>query len=158
MSESQKNELLINKTSLLSGGFMIKEFRGKYYFLSNFYEAPITYEGITYQNNEAAFQSAKVLDMSVREKFSILDPSSAKRKGRHVQLRHDWEKVKFDIMYEICKAKFSQNAELKDKLLATGDEYLEEGNTWGDRIWGAVNGKGQNNLGKILMRVREELR
>lgn len=45
---------------------MIKEFRGKYYFLSNFYEAPITYEGITYQNNEAAFQSAKVLDMSVR--------------------------------------------------------------------------------------------
>ena len=158
MSESQKNELLINKTSLLSGGFMIKEFRGKYYFLSNFYEAPITYEGITYQNNEAAFQSAKVLDMSVREKFSILDPSSAKRKGRHVQLRHDWEKVKFDIMYEICKAKFSQNAELKDKLLATGDEYLEEGNTWGDRIWGTVNGKGQNNLGKILMRVREELR
>lgn len=147
-----------NESSLLSGGFMIKEFRGKYYFLSNFYEAPITYEGITYQNNEAAFQSAKVLDMSVREKFSILDPSSAKRKGRHVQLRHDWEKVKFDIMYEICKAKFSQNAELKDKLLATGDEYLEEGNTWGDRIWGTVNGKGQNNLGKILMRVREELR
>lgn len=48
-----------------------------------------------------------------------------------MQLRHDWEKVKFDIMYEICKAKFSQNAELKDKLLATGDEYLEEGNTWG---------------------------
>lgn len=88
----------------------------------------------------------------------MLDPSSAKRKGRHVQLRHDWEKVKFDIMYEICKAKFSQNAELKDKLLATGDEYLEEGNTWGDRIWGTVNGKGQNNLGKILMRVREELR
>ena len=75
-----------------------------------------------------------------------------------MQLRHDWEKVKFDIMYEICKAKFSQNAELKDKLLATGDEYLEEGNTWGDRIWGTVNGKGQNNLGKILMRVREELR
>ena len=137
---------------------MIKEFKGKHYFLSNFFSASVTYDGITYQYNEAAFQSAKVLDKSVREKFSMLDPSSAKRKGRHVQLRHDWEKVKFDIMYEICKAKFSQNAELKDKLLATGDEYLEEGNTWGDRIWGTVNGKGQNNLGKILMRVREELR
>lgn len=61
-------------------------------------------------------------------------------------------------MYEICLAKFSQNEELKIKLLATGDEHLEEGNTWGDRIWGTVNSKGQNHLGKILMRVREELR
>lgn len=136
---------------------MINEFRGKYYFLSNFYEASVTWGGITYKNNEAAFQSAKVLDKSIREKFSMLDPSSAKRKGKHVQLRHDWEKVKYDIMYEICLTKFSQNEELKEKLLATGDEYLEEGNTWGDRIWGTVNGKGQNNLGKILMRVREEL-
>ncbi|MDE7478548.1 MAG: NADAR family protein, partial [Lachnospiraceae bacterium] len=75
-----------------------------------------------------------------------------------VKLRHDWEKVKFDIMYEICKAKFSQNEELREKLIATGKVRLEEGNTWGDKIWGTVNGKGQNNLGKILMRVREELR
>ena len=136
---------------------MINEFRGKYYFLSNFYEASVTWDGITYKNNEAAFQSAKVLNKSIREKFFMLDPSSAKRKGRHVQLRHDWEKVKYDIMYEICLAKFSQNKELKEKLLGTGDEHLEEGNTWGDKIWGTVNGKGQNNLGKILMRVREEL-
>lgn len=137
---------------------MINEFKGKYHFLSNFYNAPVVYDGITYQNSEAAFQSAKVLNKSVRETFSTLDPSSAKRKGRQVQLRSDWEKVKYNIMYEICLAKFSQNEELKIKLLATGDEYLEEGNTWGDRIWGTVNGKGQNNLGKILMRVREELR
>lgn len=61
-------------------------------------------------------------------------------------------------MYEICKAKFSQNEELRDRLLATGDEYLEEGNTWGDRIWGTVNGICENRLGKILMRVREELK
>lgn len=137
---------------------MINEFRGKYYFLSNFFEAPVTWDGVTYQNNEAAFQSAKVLDKSVREKFSTLDPSSAKRKGRNIQLRHDWEKVKYDIMYEICLAKFSQNEELKTKLLETEDRHLEEGNTWGDKIWGTVNGKGQNHLGKILMRVREELR
>lgn len=61
-------------------------------------------------------------------------------------------------MYEICKAKFSQNEELRNRLLATGDEQLEEGNTWGDRIWGTVNGIGENRLGNILMRVREELR
>lgn len=61
-------------------------------------------------------------------------------------------------MYEICKAKFSQNTELKKRLLSTGNEHLEEGNTWGDKIWGTVNGVGENRLGKILMRIREELR
>lgn len=137
---------------------MINSFKGKYYFLSNFYSAPITWSGITYQNNESAFQSAKVLDRTIMKQFSTLDPSSAKREGRNVQLRRDWETVKYDIMYEICLAKFSQNEELKLKLLATGDEHLEEGNNWGDTIWGTVNGKGQNNLGKILMRVRDELR
>lgn len=136
---------------------MIKEFRGRYYFLSNFYNAMITYESITYKNNESAFQSAKVLDHNIRLKFANLDSSTAKSKGRHVELRSDWEKVKFDIMLDIVRAKFSQNEDLKQKLIDTGNEYLEEGNTWGDKIWGTVNGKGQNHLGKILMEVRWEL-
>ena len=135
---------------------MINEFRGKYYFLSNFYEAPVTWNGLTYLNNEAAFQSAKTF--SDRECFTNLDPSSAKKLGRKVQLRSDWENVKDDVMYEICKAKFSQNTELKKRLLSTGNENLEEGNTWGDKIWGTVHGIGENRLGKILKRIREELR
>ena len=135
---------------------MINKFRGKYYFLSNFYETPVTWNGLTYLNNEAAFQSAK--SFSDRECFTNLDPSSAKKLGRKVQLRSDWENVKDDVMYEICKAKFSQNTELKKRLLSTGNEHLEEGNTWGDKIWGTVNGIGENRLGKILMRIREELR
>lgn len=106
---------------------MINKFRGKYYFLSNFYETPVTWNGLTYLNNEAAFQSAKTF--SDRECFTNLDPSSAKKLGRKVQLRSDWENVKDDVMYEICKAKFSQNTELKKRLLSTGNEYLEEGNT-----------------------------
>lgn len=137
---------------------MINEFRGKYFFLSNFYEVPVTYMSITYRNNEAAFQAQKVSSEDEHKTFSDLNPSDAKKKGRHVQLRHDWEKIKFNIMYEICKAKFSQNEELKNRLIATDDEYLEEGNTWGDKIWGTVNGIGENRLGKILMRVREELK
>lgn len=137
---------------------MINEFKGQYYFLSNFYVAPVTWGGITYQNNEAAFQSAKVLDNSLREEFAELDPASAKKMGRRVRLRDDWEAVKYNVMYEICLAKFSQNEKLKSMLLATGDEHLEEGNTWGDKIWGTVNGEGENNLGKILMRVRDEIK
>lgn len=137
---------------------MIKEFRGDYYFLSNFYEAPVTWDGITYRNNEAAFQSAKLEDKMAREQFATLDPSSAKRLGRRVLLRSDWEQIKYNIMQEICMAKFTQNEDLREKLVATGDKYLEEGNTWGDKIWGTVNGQGQNMLGKILMGVRAKLR
>ena len=139
---------------------MINDFSGKYFFLSNFYESPVTYKGITYRNNEAAFQAQKVSKKDEQKTFSDLNPSEAKKKGRHVTLRKDvnWDSVKTTYMYEICLAKFSQNKELKEKLLATGDKHLEEGNTWGDRIWGTVNGVGETRLGKILMKVREELR
>lgn len=137
---------------------MINEFRGQYYFLSNFYEAPVEYEGIKYQNNEAAFQSAKVTDYDTRLQFANLNPSQAKSKGRHVTLRHGWELIKDDIMYEVCKAKFEQNEDLKAKLLATEKEELVEGNTWGDTYWGKCNDKGKNQLGKILMRIRGELK
>lgn len=61
-------------------------------------------------------------------------------------------------MYEICLAKFTQNENLKLKLLETEDAYLEEGNDWGDKEWGLVNGNGKNKLGKILMRIRDELK
>lgn len=135
----------------------IDSFRGKHYFLSNFSEYPVTVGGITYQNNEAAFQAMKVLDVEQRKSFAHLDPSSAKQKGRRVRLRPDWEEVKESYMYLIVKAKFTQNPELGEKLKATGDAILVEGNTWNDTIWGVCNGRGQNKLGKILMRVRGEV-
>jgi NAD+ synthase len=135
----------------------IDNFKGTYAFLSNFYNAPVTYDGIAYSNNEAAFQAQKCTDDTVKAMFANLNPSQAKRLGRSVQLRPDWELVKYDVMYEICKAKFEQNEDLRDLLIATGDAYLEEGNTWNDRCWGTCKGVGENNLGKILMRVREEL-
>ena len=137
---------------------IIDKFKGDYFFLSNFANAPVSYKGITYKNNEAAFQAQKVLSLSEQQKFASLPPNLAKREGRRVTLRPDWEEVKYQIMYEICFAKFTQNKELRERLLATGDEYLEEGNTWGDRIWGTVNGQGNNWLGKILMQVRYEIK
>lgn len=61
-------------------------------------------------------------------------------------------------MYEVCKAKFTQNKSCRGNLLKTGNAELIEGNDWGDKIWGQVNGIGENNLGKILMKIREELK
>lgn len=73
-------------------------------------------------------------------------------------IRPDWENVKLRVMYDIVKAKFLQNEKLQAKLLATRDRMLIEGNDWGDTFWGMVDGEGANNLGKILMRVREEIK
>lgn len=135
----------------------IDSFRGKYFFLSNFYLTEVSFDGLTFQNNEAAFQAMKTLDRGKRAEFARLDPSSAKRKGRQVKLRKDWEEIKDQIMYEICLSKFNQNEDLRNKLLQTKGMELIEGNDWGDTYWGVCRGRGQNKLGKILMRVREEL-
>ena len=80
--------------------------------------------------------------------------------GGEVFLRPDWEEVKVGIMEEIVRAKFTQHPELAARLLATGDKVLVEGNHWGDTCWGVDTrtGQGENHLGKILMKVREELR
>lgn len=137
----------------------IGEFRDEYFFLSNFYEAPVEYRGIRYGSNEAAFQAQKCMTDGERAEFAPLRPSDSKKKGRRVKLRPDWEKVKVGIMEEIVRAKFTQNEQLREMLLATGDAVLEEGNTWNDTFWGVhlKNGQGQNHLGRILMQVREEL-
>lgn len=132
---------------------MIDNFRGKYYFLSNFFSATVEYEGITYLNNEAAFQAAKLL--TGREIFQNLNPSEAKRLGRRVDLRPDWEEVKTQVMFDICYAKFKQHPELMKLLLETSGEELVEGNTWGDKIWGVCKGVGENRLGRILMLIRD---
>lgn len=139
------------------GSEMINEFKGKYYFLSNFYSAPVMYEDLLYQNNEAAFQSVKVKDLDRRKQFCNLDPSTAKKKGRNVPLRNDWEDIKVEVMYQCVKDKFTRNQDLKQKLIDTGNEELVEGNTWNDTYWGVCRGRGKNMLGKILMRVRDEI-
>lgn len=137
----------------------ITSFRGDYDFLSNFYEAGIDYDGIHYLNSEAAFQAQKCLKDEEKREFSNLSAAKAKQKGRQVALRADWEEVKIGIMEEIVRCKFAQNPHLTDRLLRTGNRKLVEGNTWHDTYWGvdAATGKGENNLGKILMKIREEL-
>ena len=136
----------------------IDNFREEYFFLSNFYPSKVKYDGIEYLNSEAAFQAQKCSRRSDRLEFENLNPSEAKRLGRKVKIREDWEIVKLDIMRNIIREKFNQNPDITLKLIETGDNYLEEGNTWGDIIWGVCNGKGKNLLGKILMEIREEIK
>lgn len=136
----------------------VAEFKGKYSFLSNFYPAPVVYEGHQYPSVEHAYQAAKTPNIS--ERFAIRDcptPAMAKRRGRTVRKRADWEKVKVSVMLELLRFKFIAHANFAEKLLATGDDELVEGNWWGDTFWGVCNGEGQNQLGLLLMQVRSEL-
>lgn len=137
---------------------IINSFTGEYYFLSNFSDSVFVYDGIQYQNAESAFQAQKCEIKTDRKKFSDLNSTEAKKLGRKVSLRKDWEAIKVDQMRQIVSEKFRQNLDLKEKLINTRDAYLEEGNTWGDRIWGTVDGRGANLLGQILMTLREELK
>ena len=137
---------------------VIDSFRDEFDWLSNFFPCPVEFEGLTFGNTEAVFQAAKTLDMEERERFLGLSGGQAKRLGRRVELRSDWETVKIEIMRQVLKSKFTQNPELREKLIATGDAELIEGNNWRDFYWGVCNGKGQNHLGKLLMEVRVELK
>lgn len=138
---------------------VIASFSGDFAFLSNFYVLPrsITYQGISYPTVEHGYQAAKTLDKDERLRISLL-PTAAKSKyaGRKIEIREDWEKVKLKIMRILVRKKF-EIPELRALLLATGEAHLIEGNWWGDTYWGVCNGVGHNHLGKILMKVREQI-
>lgn len=136
---------------------MISNFSGKYSFLSNFYIVPISFEGIVYPSVEHAFQAAKSLDESERLRIMRLgSPGKAKKEGRYLKLRADWEEVKLGVMLTLLRKKFSFT-DLKKMLINTENEELIEGNSWGDTYWGKYYGVGENKLGKLLMQVRSEL-
>lgn len=140
-------------------------FDREYAFLSNFYEAPFEKDGIVYPTNEHFFQAMKTLDPKERQAIATADtPGQAKRMGRSVELRPDWEQSKYQIMKKGLTLKFLTHKDLADKLIATGDAWLIEGNTWHDNTWGdchcpqclLVDGK--NWLGTLLMDLRRELK
>jgi len=138
----------------------IDSFEGEFRFLSNFYPSRIKFEDAVYESVEHAFQAAKTLDKAERaEVRAAPSPGKAKRLGRKVTLREDWETVKVPIMRTLVEEKFC-NHELMKKLSATGDAELIEGNTWQDVFWGVdINtGEGKNKLGLILMAVRADIR
>lgn len=148
----------------------INSFTGEYRFLSNFYPSPFVWRGVAWPTVEHAYQAAKTSSMeddTIPESTLMWllgtrrTAGEAKRWGRSVARRPDWEDVKLSIMKELLQAKFRYGVRLfkpsaRDLLLATGDAELIEGNDWGDRFWGVCNGVGENHLGRLLMEVREE--
>ena|SRR5436309_2396038 len=141
---------------------MIDSFRGPYRFLSNFTNCKVWYEdeidGRWYKTTEHAYQAAKSLDKEMRKKIQeAATPGDAKRLGNKITLRSNWDKLKLEVMESVCRQKFFLNSAYRKKLLATGNEELVEGNTWGDKFWGKVGNTGQNWLGRILMKIRKEL-
>jgi ribA/ribD-fused uncharacterized protein len=142
----------------------ISAFRGPHDFLSNFYAADVELEGAEYPTIEHAFQAAKSLDFAERRAVkNAKTASEAKRMGRKITRRADWFDVSLVVMENLVRQKFTRYPELGAKLLETGNANLIEGNNWNDRFYGAVYDTtrnvwmGENHLGKILMKVREEL-
>jgi hypothetical protein len=140
---------------------MIDKFEKNKRFLSNFWECEVysVFDDIVYKSVEHAFQAAKTNIKEEKEAIrNCTTPGQAKRMGKIVTLRPDWEENKLVFMESFVRQKFITHQELLALLLATGNEELIEGNTWGDVFWGVCNGIGENHLGKILMKVRDVLR
>lgn len=152
---------------------LIDSFKGQYAFLSNFYVCPfpIVVGSKQAKTVEALFQANKTLDPITQDKIlSLSTGTAAKKLGQKVELRPDWDEKKVGIMEYLISLKFPlsaslPNGSLTQKLVATGDAHLVEGNDWGDQFWGCVrppdvqNGPwmGQNWLGVILMDRRARL-
>lgn len=140
---------------------MIKQFRDEYRWLSNFAHVKIVYKGIPYYSVEHAYQSAKSVDMEWKSLCADrhITAGTIKQKSRDVDIVLDWDEIKLGVMEECLRQKFLIEP-YKSKLEATGDQEIQEGNTWNDTFWGVnlETGEGQNNLGKLIMKIREENR
>lgn len=141
----------------------ITQFRDEYRWLSNFwfFERPMVYDNIVYSSVEHFYVAMKSRSNEFRRQVAATHkPSEVKRLGKSVDLREDWDKIKLDVMLYAVRYKFStNNLNLRKKLLATAGRHLSEGNWHKDSFWGVYlkDGVGENNLGRILMMVRDEI-
>jgi ribA/ribD-fused uncharacterized protein len=137
---------------------VIDSFKEEFAFLSNFYPSVIYIDGKRYASVEHAYQAAKTDDPVAKEEIRTASTAGiAKKLGKHVSLRKDWESVKIDVMRQLLMQKFEDKL-LRSMLIATEDARLVEGNYWGDTCWGVCNGRGENWLGRLLMEVRESIK
>lgn len=128
---------------------------------SNFTPHTVTFGGRTYKTVEHAFQSLKtVFPNEKAQVYNAPYPGQAKKAGRRVTLREDWEDIKYKVMVALVYLKFRRHDNIRKTLLATGErEIAEHAGRWNDRIWGLGRTMmGQNLLGKAIMEVRDLIR
>lgn len=144
----------------------INRFIGEWEEFSNFYPATIFYEGLKFPSVEHAYVASKSLDMSFRRDIALMkaeDSGLAKKWGRNVKLRPNWNTRKVDFMRNFLRQKFGIHY-FQEKLLSTKERELIEGNFWHDNFWGNCGCgkckeiKGTNMLGKLLMEIREVIK
>ena len=138
----------------------IKGFFGEARYLSNFYPCYVRVFDAVFPSTEHAYQFKKApVGKFQPDDVITLTANEVKKWGRRITIRDDWEKIKVDIMHTCVYAKFTQNLELKKKLLETGQKHLEETNWWGDKFYGVDyrTGEGKNVLGNLLMSVRNQI-
>lgn len=152
----------------------IDRFRGRYFFLSNFFECDLTIEGttdngwpyiVTFPSAEHAYCYAKAIAVHETKIAQLIQraasPLLAKCIGRAVSIPpdHPWWARRPQVMAQIIAAKFQKGMPLASDLISTHPAILIEGNSWGDMYWGQCPiGNGDNHLGKILMAHRDHLR
>lgn len=131
---------------------------------SNLYRREIVYEGVTYVTSEHAYQAGKARKPEVKAWLMAAPSPALLAMAAHGLYYWDvtpgWSKSKFDRMRGVLRAKFTQHADLHDLLLSTGGARLVESanvDSPVNRLWGEVNGVGQNMLGQMLMELRTEL-
>lgn len=146
---------------------VIDKFVGEWEWLSNFSPHPLVLHDGVYRTLEHAYQASKTLSMLERDLVRNTEtPGKAKRFGRFVELRPDWESFKYQAMDDLLYEKFvTQHPYLGIKLFETGRVILVEGNTWHDNVWGdcrcdrvACSEPGTNALGQLLMQLRRRLK
>ena len=136
----------------------------EYRWLSNFYLCSIHDGEFKFDSSEHAYQAYKTKDRKLRAKIASHPLKGLKAFCRSIPLRNGWDDrcLRVKAMWKITCLKYRQHPELRSKLLATGNLYLEERNNWGDRYWGTClsGGKfvGENMLGQVLMAYRSYLK
>jgi len=140
-------------------GFYPREF----YPFDNFSSFKVEWNGYLFASVEEAYQAASFMgsDEELVEKIKkshSADEAQRIAYANRDKRREDWDDVKISIMEELLRLKIKQNPYVKKKLLQTEDYMIVEDSPKDD-FWGwGPNRNGQNNLGKLWMKLREELK
>ena len=149
-------------SKLVTDGSMVGFYEREFYVFSNFSSFQVEWMGYLWPTSEHAYQAARFFDSSPQYVQKIKDTRSAHEafeiaQGNKQYQRDNWEAIKKEVMLEICRHKLQQNPYVWHKLELTNDEHLVEDSPV-DSFWGwGADRQGRNELGKVWMKLREEV-